>query len=185
MERQAENITLSIGEKAPYFSLAGTDGKLYTISDFKGYNATLIVFTCNHCPYAKAYESRLCNIANKYKPNGLATIAICSNNADAYPEDSFEMMVERSKQLGFPFPYLHDEKQIVANAYDALCTPEAYLFDSEMNLAYHGWIDDNAYNPEFVKSADLQNAIEAVLQQKTPPKQLTPVIGCSLKYSNR
>lgn len=185
MQRQAENLTLSIGEKAPYFSLTATDGRIYTISDFSNSKATLIVFTCNHCPYAQAYEKRLCKIAKDYKEKGLAVVAICSNNPDAYPEDSFEQMKLKSKLLGFPFPYLQDRNQIVASAYDALCTPETYLFDSAMKLAYHGWIDDNVENPELVKSPDLINAIESVLDNKTPTKQLTAVIGCSIKYENR
>ena len=184
MERQAQAVTLLVGEKAPYFSLPATDGRIYSLSDFASSRALLVVFTCNHCPTSRAYEGRLGDIARRYRSEGLGLVAICSNDQDDYPEDSFEQMVEKSKSMGFPYPYLHDEKQIVAKAYDAACTPEAYLFDSSMKLAYHGWIDDNADHPQAVTAPDLQIAIEAVLAGKVPEKQLTPVIGCSIKWQD-
>ena len=184
MQTHAEKSTLVIGEKAPYFSLPATDGKIYSLSDFVDCRALMIVFTCNHCPYARAYESRLTDLARKYRPEGVGFIAICSNNAADYPEDSFDHMVEKSKSLGFPFPYLHDSEQIVARAYDVACTPECYLFDREMKLAYHGWIDDNHQRPELVHNQDLKEAIDALLAGKTPEKQLTAVIGCSIKWTN-
>ncbi|MBP9838298.1 MAG: thioredoxin family protein, partial [Proteobacteria bacterium] len=139
--------------------------------------------TCNHCPYARAYESRICKIAETYKDQGIETVAICSNDGEDYPEDSFEQMINKSRQLGFPFPYLHDDKQQVAKAYDAACTPEAYLFDEHQKLFYHGWIDDNHGNPEQVKSHDLENAIKALLSNSLPPKAETPVLGCSIKWN--
>ncbi|MFN8391009.1 MAG: thioredoxin family protein [Bdellovibrionota bacterium] len=184
MERPANEVTLLIGEKAPYFSLPATDGKIYSLSDFAECRALLVVFTCNHCPYSRAYEQRLCELASRYRPEGMGMVAICANDADDYPEDSFEQMVEKSKSLGFAFPYLHDEKQVVARAYDAACTPEAYLFDREMKLAYHGWIDDNSQHPEKVTSPALKNAIEAVLAGQTPSPQLTPVLGCTIKWQD-
>ena len=184
MERHAEKSTLLIGEKAPYFSLPATDGRIYSLSDFTDRRALLVVFTCNHCPYARAYETRLCDIAKKYCAEGVGMVGICANDAQDYPEDSFEQMVEKSKALGFPFPYLHDDKQTVARAYDVACTPECYLFDSTHRLVYHGWVDDNHQNPEQVTSPDLQLAIEAVLVGKEPPKALTPIIGCSIKWQD-
>lgn len=184
MERHAEKSTLLIGEKAPYFSLPATDGKIYSLSDFAGARALLVVFTCNHCPYARAYESRLIELAKRYTPEGVAIVAICSNDSQDYPEDSFTQMVEKSKMMGFPYPYLHDDRQLVAKAYDAACTPECFLFDSEMRLAYHGWIDDNHQQPELVTAPDLKLAIEAVLAGETPKKALTAIIGCSIKWND-
>src|SRR5437762_1753302 len=132
MERHPSAVSFNLGEKAPYFSLPATDGKIYSLSDFTGSQAFAVVFTCNHCPYAQAYESRLTALVKRYHAAGLRMVAICANDADGYPEDSFPQMVERSRSLGFPFPYLHDENQSVAQAYDAACTPEVYLFDRDM-----------------------------------------------------
>jgi peroxiredoxin len=182
MERPVDEGTLLLGEKAPYFSLPATDGRIYSLSDFADAKALLVVFTCNHCPYSRNYEQRLSEIAARYCPEGMGMVGICANAGEDYPEDSFEHMVEKSQNLGFPFPYLHDEKQIVARAYDAACTPECYLFNHQMQLVYHGWVDDNAERPDLVTSPDLKNAIEAVLAGKTPPLQQTAVIGCSIKW---
>jgi len=182
MQTHAEKSTLLISETAPYFSLPATDGKIYSLSDFVDCQALVVIFTCNHCPYAKAYESRLCELARRFTPQGVGFVGICSNDAEDYPEDSFEQMVERSKTLGFPFPYLHDTTQNVARAYDASCTPECYLFNRERSLVYHGWVDDNHLRPDLVSSSDLKNAIEAVLRGETPKNQLTAVIGCSIKW---
>ncbi len=182
METHAERSTLVIGEKAPYFSLPATDGKIYSLSDFVDCRALLVIFTCNHCPYARAYESRLVELSKKYLPQGVGFVSICANNAEDYPEDSFTQMVEKSKTLGFPYPYLHDNEQNVARAYDAACTPECFLFDRERKLVYHGWVDDNHQRPELVNAPDLKDAIDAVLAGNTPAKQLTPMLGCSIKW---
>ncbi len=182
MERPAASSTLAIGERAPYFSLPATDGKIYSLSDFADAKALLVVFTCNHCPYSRAYERRLVEIAKRYQPQGLGIVAICSNNAEDFPEDSFEQMIEKSRSLGFPFPYLQDEQQSVARAYDAACTPEAYLFNTAKELVYHGWIDDNHGGMELIQHPDLVNAIEATFSGELPPKQLAPVIGCTIKW---
>lgn len=184
MERPAASSTLCVGERAPYFSLPATDGKIYSLSDFVDARALLVVFTCNHCPYSRAYERRLVEIARRYAPQGLSLVAICSNNSDDYPEDSFDRMVEKSRTLGFAFPYLQDEQQIVARAYDAACTPEAYLFDASKRLVYHGWIDDNHERPELVRHPDLVLAVEATLAGQLPARQLTPVIGCTIKWKD-
>lgn len=184
MKRDVHSFELGIGEKAPYFSLRATDGKIYSLSDFAGAAALVVIFTCNHCPYSRSYEQRLCELAKLYQPKGVKLIGICANDAEDFPEDDFERMVEKSKALGFPYPYLHDEKQIVARAYDAVCTPEAYVFDRQKALVYHGMIDDNADQPDQVKSRYLIDAIDAVLAGEAPSVQQTAVIGCSIKWKS-
>lgn len=182
MERPSSGLKLQLGEKAPYFSLKATDSKIYSLSDFQGASALVVVFTCNHCPYAQAYESRIVDLAQRGKERGVKFVAICSNDPVGYPQDDFQSMVEKSKQLGYPFPYLCDDAQITARAYDAQCTPEAYLFDPQMRLQYHGRIDDNYQNPLLVERHELGDAIDAVLAGRSPEPQLTPAIGCSIKW---
>jgi peroxiredoxin len=182
MEREATGLRLELGSSAPYFSLKGTDGKIYSLEEFRDSKILVILFTCNHCPYAQAYEQRICTLAELYRPQGVQFVGICSNDSRGYPQDSYENMVEKSKALGFPFPYLHDETQITAKAYDAACTPEAYVFDSERKLRYHGRIDDNYRDPSHVTKADLADAIEAILDGRRPEAALTGAIGCSIKW---
>lgn len=182
MERDASGSKLKIGDKAPYFSLKGTDGKIYSLAEFTDAEALVVIFTCNHCPYAQAYESRICSLAELYRPKDVQFVTICSNDPRGYPQDSFELMIEKSKSQGFPFPYLHDETQITAKAYDAACTPEAYVFDRERKLRYHGWIDDNYRDADKVTRHDLSDALDAILEKREPEHQVTAVIGCSIKW---
>jgi peroxiredoxin len=182
MERKFTEFKLKLGDKIPYFSLPGTDGKLYTISEFEDAKCLVVVFTCNHCPYARAYEERLIALSKDFSPKGVQFIAICSNDSVSYPEDSFEKMVEKSKTLNLPYPYLQDETQITAHAFDAACTPECYVFDSKHTLQYHGRVDDNHEDQARVKNHELRMAIESVLQNSTPIFPLTPALGCSIKW---
>lgn len=182
MQRDATGLSLAIGEKAPYFSLKATDGKIYSISDFRNGKPLVVIFTCNHCPYAQAYEGRIVELAKEYQEHGVQFIAICANDSVGYPEDDFEHMVEKSKKLGYPFPYLHDESQTAAKAYDAACTPEVYVFDGEHKLCYHGRVDDNYQDRTQVTSQDLRKALAAVVMGENPDPALTPAIGCSIKW---
>lgn len=182
MERDATGSKLKLGDKAPYFSLKGTDGKIYSLEEFKDAKILAVIFTCNHCPYAQAYEQRICSLAELYRPRGVQFVTICSNDSRGYPQDSFDNMVEKSKSLGFPFPYLQDETQVTAKAYDAACTPECYVFDSERKLRYHGRVDDNHRDPAHVTHHDLADAIEALLEGTVPEIPLTPAMGCSIKW---
>lgn len=182
MIRDATHSKLQIGMKMPYFSLRGTDGRIYSAAEFRSRQAIVIVFTCNHCPFSQAYEMRLIDLAKRFAPLGVQVVTICSNDAVSFPNDSFEQMVEKSRSWGFPFPYLHDETQIAARAFDAVCTPECYLFDEERRLRYHGRIDDNYADPERVTRQDLALAIEAVLAHQEPETPLTSLEGCSIKW---
>ncbi|MBL7662180.1 thioredoxin family protein [bacterium] len=182
MERLAEGLKLKLGNPAPYFSLKATDGRVYSLADFANKQVLVTIFTCNHCPYAQAYETRLVELARFYQPRGVQFIAICANNADAYPEDSFEKMVEKAKALALPYPYLQDVDQNVAKAYDAQCTPEVYMFNAERKLIYHGRIDDNYQEPEKVTVHSLRDALDAVLSGEAPNPALTSAVGCSIKW---
>ena len=175
--------TLPIGQPAPDFrDLPGVDGKNYSLESFHASKALVISFTCNHCPYAQAYEDRFTALAKEFAPQGVAFVAINSNDAAAYPDDSFEKMKVRARDKQFPFPYLRDETQQVAKSYGAVCTPHLFVLDSGRRLVYEGRIDDNWKNPSGVKSNDLRNAITEVLAGKPVRVSNTNPMGCSIKW---
>ena len=172
---------LEIGKPAPEFSLPGTDGKTYTFKDIAGEKGTLVVFTCNHCPYAVAYQKRLIDMAAKYKSHGIGVVAISSNDAKAYPDDSFELMKVRADSMKYIFPYLYDESQAVALKYGPKVTPHIFLFDVKGVLAYRGRIDDAAQEHK-VKKRELTDALDAMIGGKTIPTTTTTAFGCSVKW---
>ncbi len=173
---------LRIGTKAEQFRLIGTDGKYYSLNDFDDKNILCIIFTCNHCPYAVAVENRINNIAKKYSDKSFALVCINSNDENVYPEDSYDEMVKRSNNKGFVFPYLRDDTQEVAKVYDAVCTPDIYLYDKERVLKYRGRIDDNWKDESAVKSKDLEKAIDLLLESKDIDFDMIPSMGCSIKW---
>jgi len=173
---------LKPGDKAIPFTLPGVDGKRHTLADYANKNALVIIFSCNHCPYVRAWEDRVIQIQADYAEKGVQLIAINANDARKYPEDSFPKMKERAQEKGFNFPYLHDETQEVARAYGAERTPEVFLFDKNGALRYHGAIDDNYENPSAVRSHYLRDALNAVLAGQTPPTIETPPVGCTIKW---
>ena len=141
-------VKLKIGDPAPQFrDLLGVDGKKYSMEDFNDKKILIIAFTCNHCPYVQAYESRLIDIQRDYGDKGVQLIAINSNETRNYPEDDYEHMVKRAADKGYNFPYLRDESQRVAASYSAHTTPELFVLDEERRLRYHGRIDDNWQYP--------------------------------------
>ena len=174
--------SLALGSLAPTFQLPGVDGQTHDLESFAGSSALVVIFTCNHCPYAKAYEERFVQLQQDYHARGVKLIAISSNDATNYPEDSFAKMKERSEQSGFNFPYLYDETQAVAKAYDAVCTPDIYLFDGERKLRYHGRVDDQWRDANAVKQHDLRRAIDAVLEDREIDFEVFPAMGCSIKW---
>src|SRR6185312_6595678 len=147
MQRETPSQKLPFGSPIPAFSLPNVDGSTISSDYFKGANAALIVFSCNHCPYVKGTDEMLLAAIRHFEPKGLKTVIISSNDAAQYPEDSFDNMKLKAKSFDFPCPYLYDEKQEVARAFDAACTPECYLFDGHGKLAYHGTINDNPKDP--------------------------------------
>jgi peroxiredoxin len=173
--------TLELGARAPDFDLPGADGKRYSLTAFQGKAALVVVFSCNHCPYVKAYEDRMVSIQGDYAGKGVQFVAINSNDEKAYPEDSFPEMVKRAKQKGFNFPYLRDESQEVVEAYGGVCTPHVFAFDGNRVLRYRGRIDDSR-DPSKVTTHDLRNALDDLLQGKEVRVPDTRPFGCSIKW---
>lgn len=170
------------GAPATPFTLPGVDGEQHALSDYAHKEAVAVIFSCNHCPYVRAWEDRMIQIQADYANQGVQLIAISSNDARKYADDSFPKMKERARQKGFNFPYLYDETQEIAHAYGAQRTPEVFLFDKSGTLRYHGAIDDNYDNPDAVRSHYLRQALDAVLGNQDPPIAQTPPVGCTVKW---
>ncbi|WP_397363514.1 thioredoxin family protein [Olleya sp. R77988] len=173
-----------LGKTAPNFSLLNTvtDSKL-GLEQLKGDNGTVIVFICNHCPFVVHINPELVKIANRYQDKGIAFIAISSNDVNNYPQDGPVMMKQLAKDLNYPFPYLYDQTQDVAKAYDAACTPDFYVFDQNLKSTYHGQLDNSRPgNGLPVTGADLIKAMEAVLNNQQPLAIQKPSIGCNIKW---
>ena len=177
-------MTLGIGRKRVPFDLKNVDDATVSSEETaRGLKGMAVIFSCNHCPYVLAWEDRMVTLGRTYQPKGIGFVLINSNDPVKYPEDSFPEMVKRAKTKGYPFPYLFDEVQSVARYYGAERTPEAFVFDSEGRLVYHGRIDDNYDNPEAVRSKDLQNALDAVLAGHPPMVSETAPVGCTIKWT--
>lgn len=166
----------------PEFSLPGVDGRTYSRDQFTQAQAFLVMFICNHCPYVQAIEDRLIALGQHFKSENVKIVAICSNDAEKYPDDSFEKLKERAEAKGYPFPYLHDESQAVARAFGAVCTPDFFLYDSSMRLAYRGRLDDSWKDATNVRHEELKGAIEALLKGESPSREQKPSMGCSIKW---
>ena len=178
----APSEELAVGNAAPAFSLTGTDGKTHSLADYGDKaRAVAVVFSCNHCPYAKAYEPVLIDLAKKYADKGVAFVFISSNDPKAVPEDSFDNMKQRAKEKSYPFPYLFDETQAVARAYGARVTPHVFLLDSKHVLRYRGRVNDNKDQSQ-VKSNDLVDALDALLAGKEIATTSTKAFGCGMKW---
>jgi len=174
----------NVGDKATDFKLKNTDGKMVSLSDFPDAKGFAVIFTCNHCPYAIAYQDRIIDLDKKYKAVGYPVIAINPNDAEIAPDDSYDKMVERAKEKDFNFPYLYDETQEVYRKYGAKRTPHVYLLQkkgSDLVVQYIGAIDDNYQDASKVTTPYLANAIDALLAGKAPEPGLTKAIGCSIK----
>jgi peroxiredoxin len=175
-----ESTMVKLGSDAPYFELPDTNGKNITIDSFEA-NALIVIFTCNHCPYAKAVEDRLISLGNKYgsKAN---FVLISSNEVQNYPDDSPAKMAERHAIKNYPFPYLFDETQEVAKAYSAVCTPDIFLYNKDRKLEYRGRLDDNWQQPHNVTREELRMAIDAVLNGNKIEFDQIPSMGCNIKW---
>ncbi len=173
---------LKSGDSAFPFSLPGVDDKHYALADYADKAAVAVIFSCNHCPYVRAWEDRMVQIQADYASRGVQLVAINANDATKYPDDSFPKMKERAQEKGFNFPYLYDETQAIARAYGAQRTPEVFLFDKGGMLRYHGTIDDICEAPNAVLAPYLRDALDAVLAGQTPPVAETSPLGCSIKW---
>ena len=173
------------GWKAPSFSLPATDGKTYDLSDVSGPNGTLVMFICNHCPYVLSVLDRIIRDAHDLQAMGVGVAAISANDVVAYPQDSFENMGKMAIEHGFPFPYLYDEPQDVARAYDAACTPDFFGFNRDRELQYRGRLDASGRNagPSDLRR-DLFEAMKLVAETGQGPKDQIASMGCSIKWKS-
>lgn len=175
---------LPLGTKAPDFELwDSVSNSIKTLNKLKGTQGTLILFICNHCPFVIHINEALVSIANNLLSKGIGVIAISSNDVEKYPQDGPEQMQLHAKNTNYPFPYLYDETQSVAKAYDAACTPDFFLFDSSLNLQYRGQLDDSRPgNGLPVDGADLLHAVKCMVENKANNKPQKPSIGCNIKW---
>jgi peroxiredoxin len=173
---------LKVGDKALSFDLPGVDGRNHSLAQYSNKKAVAAIFSCNHCPYVRAWEDRMVKIQEDYANKGVQLIAINANDATKYPDDSFDKMKEHAHEKNFNFPYLRDESQKVAREYGAERTPEVFLFDRMGALRYHGVIDDNYDDPSAVKVHYLRNALDAVLSGSKAQTAETMPVGCTIKW---
>ena len=183
---------LELGHQAANFSLADTEGNLVTLNDFEGNKGLVVAFICNHCPYVIHIAPQLAIVAKTYQQKGIAFVAINSNDTEQYPEDDMPHMIEEKLKREYPFAYLLDEKQDVAKAYSAACTPDMYLFDAQQKLVYRGQFDDS--RPRRISSGnydssihqasgnDLIQAMDALLAGRQIDSPQTPSMGCNIKW---
>ncbi len=180
----ARTSALPLGATIPAATvkMKNVDGKLVSIHDIAGKKGTLVIFTCNHCPYAKAWAKRIAVLANRYVRRGIGVILINANNPAAHPEDGFSAMQVRAKALGLHVPYVVDDTSNVARAFGASVTPEAFLFAANGKLAYHGTVDDDHADPGKVKQHYLANALAAVEGGRAPKPAETKSLGCGIQF---
>lgn len=175
---------VSLGTPAPTFTLSDVvSGETISLPQQKGNVATVIMFICNHCPYVKHINQALVKLANDYRHNGVSFMAISSNDAIKYPDDGPEKMKEVAIHLGYPFPYLYDETQQVARAFDAACTPDFFVYDRDLKLAYRGQFDDSRPgNSTAATGNDLRQALDCLLAYKPVSPQQKASMGCNIKW---
>lgn len=181
---QTPSNMLPLGTIAPDFTLFDTvSAKDLSLSQLRSQKATVIMFICNHCPFVKHVNSELVQLAKDYTPKGISFIAISSNDAEKYPADAPEEMTKAAKELGYSFPYLYDQSQKVAKAYDAACTPDFYIFDKNLSLVYRGQLDDSRPSNSLpVNGKDIRNALDHLLSNKEVDNSQKPSIGCNIKW---
>ena len=174
----------ALGMACPDFALPDVFGRVRRRDEALAGRANLVVFFCNHCPYAKAVEGRLIALHDEHAAAGLRTTLICANDPSHYPDDAPEQLRARAEERRYPFPYLVDESQAVARAFDAACTPDFFLFDADRKLVYRGRLDDNWKRPEHVKRRELHEAIVATLAGRAVEGVQNPSLGCSIKWKH-
>ncbi|MFY7911494.1 MAG: thioredoxin family protein [Emticicia sp.] len=183
-----ESNMLPIGTIAPDFSLIDTvSDKVLSVNELFSDKATIVMFICNHCPYVIHVKDELVRLAHDYQPKGVKLVAISSNDIEKYPQDGPEAMKDFARENGFTFPYLYDETQEVARAYDAACTPDFYIFDGEKKLRYRGRLDESrprVEHPKPVTGKDLRGALNAILENQIISEMQFPSMGCNIKWKN-
>ncbi|NQW29065.1 MAG: thioredoxin family protein [Ignavibacteria bacterium] len=179
-----ESNSFQTGRVAPNFSLPDTvSGQTLSLAQVSGKHGTVVMFICNHCPFVVHVNPELVRLANDYRVRGFGFVAISSNDVQTYPEDGPDQMKQTAEQMGYPFPYLYDESQEIARLYDAACTPDFYVFDSDLHAVYHGQLDDS--RPKNGKPLDghsIRNVLDALLSGNPVPAEQFPSIGCNIKW---
>jgi len=173
--------TYVVGDQVANFSLLNIDGRTVSMKDYDDTKGIIVVFTCNHCPYAQLYEQRIIDLHIKYAPKGVPVVAINPNPAELYPEDSFLEMQKRAKEMRYPFAYLHDDSQTVYPQFGATRTPHVFVLDDNFVVRYIGAIDDNPETPRAAKNRYVENAVNAILRGERPEPELTRAVGCTIK----
>lgn len=181
---ETPSTMLPLGTIAPDFTLPDTvSGNEIALSDIKSDQATVVMYLCNHCPFVKHVNPELVRLANDYQAKDVAFVAISSNDVENYPQDSPQLMKEVAEQLGYPFPYLYDEDQSVARAYQAACTPDFFIFDPQMKLTYRGQLDSSRPSNNIpVNGEDIRAALDAILAGEPVSQEQRPSIGCNIKW---
>lgn len=181
---ETPSTMVPLGTIAPDFSLPDTvSDKTMRLNELRSDKATVVMFICNHCPFVKHVQHELVKLAKDYEPKGIAFVAISSNDVENYPEDSPERMKEVAQELGYPFPYLYDETQEVAKAYNAACTPDFYIYDKDLKLVYRGQLDDSRPSNDIpVTGKDVRAALDRILDGKPVNPDQKPSIGCNIKW---
>jgi peroxiredoxin len=184
-----ESTMMELGHPAPDFSLPAANpdvdnhgGDQRSLSDYEAAEALVVVFMCNHCPYVKHIEDALLDVAREYQAKGVQFVGICSNDPERYPDDSFDRMAERAQAKDYPFPYLQDETQEVATAYEAACTPDIYVFDDDRTLAYRGRFDETRPDGDEAHGGDLRQALDELLASGEVTMEQAPSMGCNIKW---
>ena len=177
-----ESRDLPLGTPCPDFRLPSVEGKPVARDDFRDAKALVVMFICNHCPYVQAIEDRIVALGREYGPRGVQLVGVCSNDPTDYPDDSPARLLARWREKRYGFPYLIDESQAVARTFNAVCTPDLYVFDGDHNLAYHGRLDDDWQHPQKVRRRELAAALDAILEGRSPSAPQTHSIGCSIKW---
>ncbi|MEZ4879327.1 MAG: thioredoxin family protein [Chitinophagales bacterium] len=181
-----ETINIPLGYQAPNFNLLDTiTNSFKTLDAVKGEKATVVMFICNHCPYVKHINEQLVQLANDYIPKGVAFVAISSNDVENYPDDAPDKMTQVAKEQNYPFPYLYDETQDVAKAYQAACTPDFSIFNKDMRCVYRGQLDNSRPKSDIpVTGNDIRKALDNILQELPLNEKQIPSLGCSIKWKS-
>jgi peroxiredoxin len=180
-----ESTMLELGTSAPDFRLTDFDGKVSALEDFSASRGLVVAFICNHCPFVKHMRQEFARFASDYQPQGIAVVAINSNDTEAYPQDGPAGMAEEARDAGYTFPYLLDTTQAVAKAYKAACTPDLFLFDGQRKLVYRGQFDDSRPGRGVPTGKDLRAACDALLAGAAMPRDQKPSIGCNIKWKKQ
>ena len=176
-----------LGSNCPPFKLPAVDGSIFGLDSCRDHKALVVMFICNHCPYVKAIEDRLVELASQYnqsKKGEVQFVGICSNDPTNYPDDSLPNLKKRWLEKAYGFPYLVDETQSTAKAFGAVATPDFFIYDQNRRLTYRGRLDDSWKDPALVKSRDMKAAIDRILHNQPPLEKQVPSMGCSIKWKN-